>query len=216
MFVSVFFFRKSPAHIPNKEERLPSPSQCSFWNPKSLSREAKRYDGESWNCQVMQTQLTFSFPFPLEQARKKASRNKKNIYWAYKCSLSPCNGNPLCHSQWREERKPCRAISSHSISALVSTVLRKNLHTGGVQRERQALGGCQEHQKWWKWIENRCCLPHCVNFAVCFVPEFLSHALQTQTQGWPWHCPGHSAPPGFCLLPDIFENRVWHLPWKKF
>lgn len=30
---------KNLAHIPNKEERLSSPSQDSFWNPKSLLRE---------------------------------------------------------------------------------------------------------------------------------------------------------------------------------
>lgn len=145
MFVSVFFFQKSPAHIPNKEEKLPSLSQCSFWNPKSLSREAQRYDGEvKLPTDADTAELTFSFLFPLEQARKKARRNKKNIYWVYKCSLSPCNGNPLYHSHWREERKPCRAVLSHSIAVLVSTVLRRNLHTKGVQRGTGWVPGASE------------------------------------------------------------------------
>lgn len=87
------------------------------------------------------------------------------------------------------------------------------------------LGESKERDRHWvgvrsirsgeKWIENRCCLPHCVNFAVCIAPEFLSYALQTHTLGWPWHCPGHSAPPGFCLLPGISENSAWHLLWKE-
>lgn len=54
----------------------------------------------------------------------------------------------MSQSVKRGEKKPCRAIANHSISVLVSAVLWRNLHTGGVQRDRQALGGCQEHQKW--------------------------------------------------------------------
>lgn len=70
-----FFLKKSCSHSQQGEKVVQS-QPVQFLESQISVREAKRYDGESWNCQVMQTQLTFSFSSGTGQEKSKKEQEK--------------------------------------------------------------------------------------------------------------------------------------------